>query len=177
MGKSNVSSRTRRLTMGALFVALGVVLLWLGAVVEVLDLSLAAIASMLTVLGVIEFGGAFPWLVWAVTSVLSLILLPVKFPALLYALFAGVYPMLKAAFERLRPLFAWPLKLSAFNSALVLLVLLADFVLGLPDTGLGFTLPVFGLANLTFVIYDIALSRLILVYLIKLRSRLRIGKK
>lgn len=45
MGKSKISTRTRRLTMGAMFTALGVVLLWLGAVIEILDLSLAAIAS------------------------------------------------------------------------------------------------------------------------------------
>ncbi|MBR6709155.1 MAG: hypothetical protein IKL84_05700 [Clostridia bacterium] len=176
MGKSNVKTATRRLTAGALFTALGVILLWLGAVVEVLDLSLAAIASLLTVIGVIEFGGAFPWLVWGATSLLSLLLLPVKFPALLYALFAGIYPMIKASCEKLRPLFAWPVKLSAFNTALLALIVLANFVLGLPDTGLAFTIPVFALANATFVLYDVALSRLILLYLIKLRRKLRLFK-
>lgn len=134
MGKSKISTRTRRLTMGAMFTALGVVLLWLGAVIEILDLSLAAIASFLTVLGVIELGGAFPWLVWVATSVLSLLLLPAKFPALVYLLFAGVYPMVKAIFERRHHILAWVLKLSFFNTALLVLIALCVWVLKLPDT-------------------------------------------
>lgn len=174
MGKMNVSNRTRRMTMGAMFVALGVILLWVGAVVEVLDLSLAAIASLLTVLGVIEYGGAFPWLVWLGTSTLSLLLLPSKFPALLYLLFAGVYPMAKAIFERRHYIIAWVLKLSFFNTGLLLLIAICTWVLKLPDTGLGFTVAVFAVANLTFVIYDIALGRLILLYMFKLRPRLRL---
>lgn len=174
MGKMNVSNRTRRLTMGAMFVALGVILLWIGAVVEVLDLSLAAIASLLTVLGVIEFGGAFPWLCWASTSVLALLLLPSKFPALLYLLFAGIYPIVKAIFERQHYILAWILKLSFFNTGLLILIAVCTWLLKLPDTGLGFTVAVFAVANLTFVLYDIALGRLILLYMFKLRPRIRL---
>lgn len=176
MGKNRISPRTRRLTAGAAFVALGVLMLWLGAVVEVLDLSLAALASILTVMGVIEFGGSFPWAVWGATSILALLLLPVKFPALLYLLFMGIYPMLKTAFEGCRPLFAWLLKLSAFNTALLLLIVICTYVLALPDTGMTLSVVVFALGNGAFVLYDIALSRLILLYLFKLRPRLRIGR-
>lgn len=174
MGKNKISNRTRRLTMGAMFTALGVILLWLGAVVDVLDLTLAAIASFLTVIGVVEFGGAFPWLVWAATSVLSLLLLPSKFPALLYLLFAGIYPMVKAIFERRHYIIAWILKLSFFNTALLLLIALCVWVLKLPDTGLGFTVAVFALANGAFLLYDIALGRLILLYMFKIRPRIRL---
>lgn len=174
MGKMNVSNRTRRMTMGAMFTALGVILLWLGAVVEVLDLSLCAIASLLTVLGVIEYGGAFPWMVWLSTSVLSLLLLPSKFPALLYLLFAGVYPMAKAIFERQHYLLAWVLKLSFFNTGLLALIAICTWVLKLPDSGLGFTVAVFAAANLVFVLYDLALGRLILLYMFKIRPRIRL---
>ncbi|MBQ2767343.1 MAG: hypothetical protein IJF49_04605 [Clostridia bacterium] len=176
MGKNRISAKTRRMTTGAAFVALGVILLWLGAVVEVLDLSLAAIASVLTVMGVIEFGSAFPWLVWGATSLLSLLILPAKFPALLYFLFMGLYPMLKAIFERQHYIIAWILKLSAFNTALLLLIVLCTYVFALPDTGLAFEAVVFALANGAFVLYDIALSRLILLYLFKLRPRFRLNK-
>ncbi|MBR7184619.1 MAG: hypothetical protein IKD37_03320 [Clostridia bacterium] len=174
MGKSKISARTRRLTAGAVMVALGVLMLYLGALIEVLDLSLAALASMLTVLAVIEFGGGMPWMIWAATSILSLLLLPAKFPALLYLLFAGLYPMVKAAFERLHYLLAWILKLSFFNTALLVLIVLCNWVFHLPDTGLALSLAVFALANLTFVLFDIALGRLILLYLYKLRPRLRL---
>lgn len=174
---NNLRQSTRRLTLGAMFVALSVVLLWLGAVVEVLDLSLAALASLLTVIGVIEYGGSFPWLIWGATSLLSLLLLPSKFPALLYLLFAGIYPMLKSMFEQCHYIVAWILKLSAFNTALMLLILASDYIFMLPDTGVSFTPVVFLLGNGAFVLYDIALSKLILFYLFRLRPRLGIRRK
>ena len=69
---------TRRLAVSAMLAALGVVLLWLGALVEVLDLSMAAIASMLAVFAVIEMSRRYAILVYAVTALLSLLLLPVR---------------------------------------------------------------------------------------------------
>lgn len=174
MGKSNVAKKTKRLTVGATLVALGVVLLWLGAVVEVLDLSVAAIASLITVFCVIEYGGGMPWAVWLCTSFLALLLLPLKFPALLYLLFAGVYPMAKAIFERRHYIIAWVLKLSMFNTALLILIALTKWVLRLPDSGMEFSVVVFAVANVTFVLYDIALGRMILLYMFKLRPRLKL---
>ncbi len=172
--KNRISARTRRLSLGAVLAALSVVILWLGAVIEVLDLTTAAMASLLVVFAVLEVGGAFPWMLWGVTSALSLLILPTKFAALVYLLFAGIYPMMKAIFERRHYILAWILKFSFFNTALMLLILLSTVVLGLPDTDLGFTAAVFLIANAVFVIYDIALSRLILFYLFKLRPRIRL---
>ena len=90
---------TRRLAVSAMLAALGVVLLLLGSFVEVLDLSMAAIASMLVVFAVIEMSRRYGVLIYAVTAVLSLLLLPTKTPALVYAAFAGYYPVLKAVLE------------------------------------------------------------------------------
>ena len=39
---------------------------------------MAAIASLLVVFGVIEIGGKYPMLIYTVTSVLAILLLPVK---------------------------------------------------------------------------------------------------
>lgn len=170
--RNRTKLQTKRLALSAILASLGVVILYLGSIIEVLDLSMAAIASLLTVLAVIEMGGAYPYLIYGVTAVLSFLLLPNKFPAVLYLLFAGIYPMLKARFERLHYIVAWVLKISCFGTALLLVITVSNYVLHLPDTGLGFSLGVFALGTLTFVIYDIALSRLITFYLVKLRSRL-----
>ena len=91
---------TRKLTTCALLAALGVVLLYLGSLVEVLDVSMAVIVSLFCIFAVIEYGGSAPWLIYAVTGVLSLILLPIKTPALLYLLFFGYYPILKEKLEK-----------------------------------------------------------------------------
>lgn len=152
--------------------ALGVIFLYIGSVFNILDLTMAAIASIIVVFAVIEIGGGYPYAIYLVTAVLSLLLLPEKFTALLYALFSGIYPVAKAAFERLHPVISWILKFSLFNTGLLLLIVVSRYILHLPDTGLDFTVVVFGLANLTFFLYDIALTRLITLYIVKLRRRL-----
>lgn len=156
--------------------ALSVVLLYLGALAEMLDLSVAALASFAVVFAVIELGGAYPYLIWACVSALSLLILPVKFPALVYLLFAGVYPILKSKFERLRPVLSWALKILVFELALLLLYLLSRFVFMIEDMPFAFDLLFFALANAAFVLYDVAMSKIILLYVVKLRKRLKIDR-
>lgn len=166
--------RTRRIALSAVLSALGVLFLFLGSVIEVLDLTMGAFASLIIVFAVIEMIRSAPWLIYAVTSVLALILLPNKFPAVLYLLFCGIYPILKAMFERLHYVVSWVLKFSAFNSGLLLIVTAAKFILHMPDGELDFTWLVFAVGNATFLIYDIALSKLITLYLVKIRSMLKL---
>lgn len=162
----------RRVAVSAILCSLGVLFLYLGAVLEVLDLTMGAFASIIIIFSVIEMGGGSPYLIYAVTSVLSLILLPNKFPALLYLLFAGIYPIFKAKFERLHFAVSWVLKLSFFNTSLLILIFMTVYMLHLPDNDLGYTWAAFALGNATFILYDVAVTRLITFYLVKIRSML-----
>lgn len=155
--------------------ALGVVLLWLGSIVEVVDISMAVVASLFCVFAVIEYGKSAPWLVFAVTAILSLILLPQKTPAAMYALFFGYYPILKEKLERLPRALSWVLKEVVFNVALVLMLVLSRFLLfGNEAQTLWFYIAFTVLAEVAFPIYDIALTRLISLYLYRLRKRFHI---
>ena len=80
------SLQVKYLTVSAMLSALGVVMLGLGAVIEVLDITVAVIASLLVTYAVIEIGGPYPWLIWIVTSIVALLILPLKTPVLFYAL-------------------------------------------------------------------------------------------
>ena len=167
--------RTKRLTMCAMMAALGVILIYLGSLVEVLDISIAVIASLACVFAVIEYGGSAPWLVFGVTSVLSLVLVPNKFPAVMYALFFGYYPILKEKFEKLRTLTCWICKETVFNVALVIILVFARFLLfTYTDIPIELYIIVAALCEVIFILYDIALSRLISFYVYHLRKRFRI---
>lgn len=170
------SKKTKCISFSAILSALSVALLYLGSVIEVLDLSTAALTSFLIVFAVIELGGAYPYLIWVCTSALSLLLLPNKLPALLYLFFAGIYPILKALFERHRPIFSWSLKMSSFFIMLFGAYLAARFVFLLPEVSASYDAVFVALATLAFVLYDIAMSKIILLYLVKLRKRFRIHK-
>lgn len=165
---------SKNIALSAILSSLGVLFLYAGSLLEILDLTMCALASIIVIFAVIEMGGKTPYLIYAVTSVLSVLLLPNKFSALLYVLFAGFYPILKEKFERLHYIISWILKLSLFNTSLLILVFFTKYLLHIPDTDIDYTWAVFILANATFILYDIALTKLIIFYMIKLRHMLKL---
>ena len=169
--------KTKYITVSAMLCALGVILLGLGSVIEVLDLSTAVLASLLGVYAVIEMGKGYPWMIWLVTSILAILLLPLKTPALFYALFAGYYPILKEKLEKLPRVLSIVLKLAVFHLSLGLIYLLLKLFLPtmLETYGLQW-LPwvLYGMLLVCFVLYDIALTRLITFYLLRLRKHFKI---
>ena len=169
--------KSRATAFCAVMCALGVVIMYIGALTDVLDLTAAALASMMNTVVLIEIGGAYPYLVYLVTGTLSFLLLPQKFAALIYILIAGYYPMLKRFCERLPSRFlGYGLKLAAMNLAMTAAVLISKFVLGVPDMNRGYIISLFALGNFTFVVYDLALTMLLRVYFLKYRKMLKIEK-
>ncbi len=168
------AQRTKRLAVCAMLSALGVVILGIGSLISVMDISMAVIASLFCIFAVIEYGGAAPWLVFLVTGVLSL-LLPQKAPAAMYLLFFGYYPILKEKLEKHSKTVAWILKEVIFQIALAGMLLLYHFVFMATGTipwSMYLILAV--IAEIVFPIYDFALTRLITLYIYRLRKRFRI---
>ena len=71
---------------------------------------MAVIASLFAIIAVIEYGRSAPWLVFAVTSVLSLIIMPQNTSAWMYVLFFGYYAILKEKLEKRGRVLSWILK-------------------------------------------------------------------
>ena len=162
---------TKKLTLSALLAALSVVILLLGSFLELIDLSAAALASFLVTFAFFELGTGYAVLLWAVAGASSLLLFPGG-ASLFYAAI-GLYPLLKALLEKLPAVPEWALKMLSCNAILAVYVTVGKFVLMLPDEILsGWLLWTFlALANLVFILYDIALSRLLTVYTLRLRPR------
>ena len=170
-----MKDKTKRIAISAMLSALGVVFLYLGSLIDVLDISMAVIASVCCIFAVIEFGGAFPWLIYAVTGVLSLLLLPRKEAAVMYLLFFGFYPILKEKLEKKKKLTSWMLKELIFNVALAVMLLLSKLLLTADTAEPWFMYLLFvAIAEITFPIYDLALTRIISLYIYKIRSKFRL---
>ncbi len=178
MARNNSRAQIKCMTVSAMLSALGVIILALGSVIEVIDASVAVIASLLCVYAVIELGGIYPWLIWIVTSAVSFLLLPLKTPVLFYALLAGYYPILKEKIERrFRGAVSWLLKAVILVVACGAIYLMSTLFFPVLLEGFG-TLPLllllFLMVAVVFVLYDICLSQLITFYLVRLRRRFRI---
>lgn len=177
MARRSTQRSVKSLTVSAMLCALGVVLLALGSLIDVIDLTTAVIASLLCTYAVIELGGAYPWGIWAVTSLVAFLLLPIKTPALFYALFFGFYPMLKMKAEKRNRVLEWGIKLCTFHLSAILLALFANLFFPSLLEGLEhlwMILLLYAVALLAFILYDICLTRLITLYLVRLRTRFRI---
>lgn len=164
--------KSKKIALCAILSAFSVLALFAGAVIDVLSMTMTAIASLFVVIVMIEVGNPYPYLVWGVTSALSMILLPNKLPAILYLLFGGIYPILKAQFERLHPVISWILKLSVINTALLLIVTATKYIFYLNDSSIDFTVPFLVLGNVALVLYDIALTKIVLLYIVKIRHHM-----
>ena len=188
MGRG-VSEKTKKLTLSAVLCALGVVLLSIGSLIQTIDLSAAALASFLCIFAVIELGGAYPWAIYVVTGILSVILAPYGMAGWFYIAFFGFYPILKEKLERLPRIVSWVLKMLVLNVCLLLCVLISYFLFFAASGGSfidaffkifgdeGFA-EIFAIAmvvgvNIVFVIYDIALTLMISTYINRLRHRFK----
>ncbi len=177
--RKNERANTKRLTVCAMLSALGVVLLYIGSLVELVDISMAVIASLLCVIAVIEYSGGAAWMIFGVTSILSLLLLPNKTPAVFYVLFFGFYPILKEKLEKQSRVLSWVYKEIVFNVCLALMAVVSIFAFTVGENELINPITVsiaLVMSEAVFVLYDIALTRLITFYIINLRPRLKLNK-
>ena len=92
---------TYRLAVCSVFCALGTVMLGLGALVELIDITCAALAAVLFLPVFYRYGTGYTLLCWAVTSALGLILMPQSLAPWLFACLLGYYPVVKRQVDRL----------------------------------------------------------------------------
>ncbi len=169
-------NKTERITFSAIMSALGVVVLYLGSVINILDLTAVAIASFFVFFAVMELGTPYQYLIYALTATVSLILLPDKFGGVAYFLFGGIYPIIKEKLERLGKVLSWILKLIYFNLVLSGLIFVSTYILKIDSSEIVFSVMIYFLGNITFVLYDFATTLIITAYIVKYRKKLKIEK-
>ena len=167
--KNNAS---RQLAVGAVVSALAVVLLYISCLLPTLQLTVIAAAGILSAAVLIECGAARAALVYAAVTVLAFLLLPDKSSALFYALFFGHYPIVKYELERInRPALCWAAKLAVGNVCILLTLWLIS--LFFPEWQFEYAAWIMWLACLlVFVLFDLALTRLIAFYQFRIRPKI-----
>lgn len=172
-----------KVSLGGIVAALSIVLMLLTSIVPFGTYAFPTISGILLCVIVIEIGYPWAFATWFSVSALSLLLLTDKEAALYYTVFFGVYPIIKSFIERLRskPV-QYLLKFVLFNISMVIAFYIGVFLLSVPKesfTLFGVYLPwVFLIAgNLFFILYDICVTRLVTIYLIKWHKKIRKNTK
>ena len=168
--------QTKKITLSAMMVALSTAIMLLGAVIEVLDLSVCAIASLLVVFIYLEIGSYYPWLVWICTTLATALIYPGSAIWVEYALIFGLYPLIKAYIERL-PRWSWLIvKLVYINAVIWGIFCVCELLLGIPFFDEGGTVMIiitYVLSNIAFVAYDFFIMVMVRFYFEKLRPRFK----
>ena len=168
--------KTKKLTLSAMMVSLSVAVLYLASLFTTIDLSVSLIASFILLITLFELGLKYALWVYSAASLLSLLLLPQKYVAVMYLLFCGIYPIIRVYFDRLPRLLRWPAKLLYFTSMLIAVLLVAKYVF-LTEIYSGLLLALFIATCLAaFVLSDILIGKISRVYFLYLRKRLGIDR-
>lgn len=169
--------QTKKLTLTAMLAALAAVLM-LVSYFPYLTYAIPAIAGGFLAVAVIELGCKWAWLGYAV-SVLPIALFAENEAKLLYICFFGYYPILKSLIERLHSRLAeYIAKFGVFCLAAVAMYFAYTGLLGLPVEDMGplgqYALPVvLVVGSVVFFLYDLALTRVIAVYMWRLHNRVK----
>ncbi len=170
--------KSGKIALGGIVSALSIVILFLSNIFPFVEYAIPMIAGALMIIIMVEMNRRWAFMVYAGVSLLSLILVANPEPKVLYIAFFGLYPILKSDLERIPSRVGeWAAKLLFFNTDVLLAALAVVFLFRVPVEDFNefgrWTIPIFAvLFNFVFVVYDIALSRVITLYLYRAQDTL-----
>jgi len=172
----NAMKAYKKVVLSGILSSLSVLIMLIGSLFSTLDLTAAAAAALTVLFALIELGKKYAFSVYLVSSILALVLLPNKSPALIFTVFAGFYPILKAYIHRIKSrLLSYTVKLVIFNLFFTAIILTGKYLFGIEEDFYAFSTVIYLLGNIAFVLYDFALDRLVMLYNYKIRKRFGSG--
>jgi len=158
-----------------MFASLGTVLLYVGSFLEIIDMSVAGLASLIILFCLIELGYAAAFSVYSVISVISLLILPNKWVAFYFVFFFGPMPITKKIFEKTGREISWILKFAVFNAELVAFYFIVSALGFFDENEISklFAIAALILLNVVFLLSDILYGKLYRIYMVKYRHRIK----
>lgn len=172
-----------KVSLGGIIAALSLVLMFLTSVIPFGTFAFPAFAGILAVLIVFNLGYGYAFAIFLITAVLSFLLVTDKEAALYYTAFLGYYPIVKGLIERITSkAVQYIIKIALFNAAMIAAFYIGVMILSVPKESFnlfGVYLPwVFlMIGNIFFVLYDLCITRLVTLYLLKWHNRLNKNTK
>ncbi len=162
----------KKIALGGIIAALSLCIMLLTGIFPMAEYTLPMIAGVLLVVLVIEMGVKSSLLIFLAVSILSVILVPLKDSAVFYVVFLGWYPIIKSKLESIKNrVIEWILKFSLFNISIISGVFISLYLFKITEyfeifsNSFWLTGILFVFINVVFVIYDIAVTRMVTIYI------------
>ena len=146
--------KTKAIALGGIMSAMCVAIMLLGAVIGVGVYVAPMIAGICLIPTGKKYGTKYHISLWAIVSILSLLIVPDIEEGLMFLCLFGFYPIVYPYFQKLPKLVRILLKLAYFNVVIIAVeyVVINLFV---PETlGLPLALVLLAIGNVTFLLYD-----------------------
>ena len=163
--------QTKRLTICAMMAAVSVVLMLLGAVLQLGTYAAPLLTGMVLIPIGNRYGRKYQVMLWLVISVLCFMLLPAAEQNMMFAGLFGWYPIAYPTLQKLPRLLRLLVKLLLFNGVVIAMEALLLWVIAPEAMELTMMLLLLALGNVTFLLYDylIPKTELILRRIMKLK--------
>ena len=153
-------NQTKRMATCAMMTALCVVLMWLGAILE-LGMYVAPLFAGLCLIPIGQkYGSKYQLTVGVASSLLSLMLVPNIEQNLLYVGLFGWYPVLRPKLQKLPKVLSFLAKLLIFNVVVIAIEALVICLLVPEALTAWMIVLLLVLANITFLAYDFLIPRM-----------------
>ncbi|MBQ5910494.1 MAG: DUF2232 domain-containing protein [Clostridia bacterium] len=168
--------RTGRITLCAMLAALAS-LFMLTSYFPYLTYAIPALAGLFIMVAVIEIDVKWAILAYAASAVITALVAEPE-AKMLYVLFFGYYPVVKAVFEKLKSRVAeYIFKFAVFNAATVFAYGVVATLIGVDISDMGdfgkySALVLLIAANVVFVVYDLAVTKMAAFYIIRLHPQI-----
>lgn len=168
------------MAIGGLSASLCLLLMFMTGLMPFATFALPAIAGAVLIVVVIENKASTAWIVYCAVSLLSVFIVPDKEAALMFIAFFGYYPIIKESLEKIKSKSVEYLaKFAIFNVAIISsyfiiinIIGLAEFNAEMGEFGKYGLLLFLALGNVTFLLYDFALTNLITLYIKVIRKKI-----
>ncbi len=169
----NRSKKQKPYALTALLSALSCAIMLATYFFDTASLSVAAISAVSVIIILAEYGNVFALSSYFIISIISLILCPIKSAPIAFAVFFGLYPIIKRFEETRKKLWHVILKCAAFAIAVSAYALSAMLFFPEEFTEQPIYYYVFvPLCAVAFILYDKCLTLLMRAYAVKLRPKI-----
>ena len=174
---AEMRSYTKRIALCGILSALATVILFLGGLFPFATFTAPALAGILLWPVGLEFNLQSGLMAWIVVGLLSLFIVPDKEMSLIFLFLLGFYPQIKGKLDKIhsKPL-EWLSKMAVFfitvfsmYGLILFLFPIGEIAQEFKETETLFLAALVAVAALTFVLYDLCLDRIRLVYYYRLR--------
>lgn len=165
-------NKTKSIAFSGIATSVIIILLFLAGIIEVLDYTACAICSLVVTFILVEFGTSSALGVYIASSILALLILPSKISTVLFIAFCGWYSFVKRYIERIKQPFEIILKLLLFNIVLCVIFAITKFVFMIENDSNITLIILLVICNVTFLIYDKLITKLIWLYTNVYRKKL-----